>query len=485
MLPEGYRPQLSMLVTRALATVCLTGFVLACGALYVVRALSHCALPVFLAAEALFVLYYLYKLREFNKQPAPHEPQGYDGWEAFTKFVANRKEISRYMSIKNCLSDWFGGAPFDHIKRGNMAELTSYGFFFRSVEQMNAAGLGDLPEKMVVGFEESWGLSFSPGYNPDLRFNAHLWQPVRCFYRPLTFYLTMELLSLMKHLAMLAMGYQCFRVDGQWHYIHGRDMLQAGTTPLLFLHGVGAGLFPYVMFLARLVATGRPVIAIDCPHLSMRLCSTVPTIDSVVKATIAMMDAHNVPKVALVGHSYGTFMCSRMVQLHCNRLECVTLIDPVCCCCFTGKLIRNFVGASPSTLTRVPTWFVARELHAAASVSRNFFWTQLNLWGDQFHPKTLVVLSGGDDLVASEEVRTMVQHETTAQILFHPTHSHAEFLVDFDWQDDLLTATMSMCDAPLAKSTTTCVVHHQKSDSASSFYDSDLPAKLAIPSSCC
>lgn len=47
------------------------------------------------------------------------------------------------------------------------------------------------------------------------------------------------------------------------------------------------------------------------------------------------------------------------------------------CCCTAGLI----------------TWFIARDIHTAAAVSRNFFWTDVNLWPDEIPSSSLFVLS--------------------------------------------------------------------------------------------
>jgi hypothetical protein len=45
----------------------------------------------------------------------------------------------------------------------------------------------------------------------------------------------------------------------------------------VFLHGVGAGLLPYIPFLLRLTSLGQPVLAAEYRHLSMRWTDFIPT----------------------------------------------------------------------------------------------------------------------------------------------------------------------------------------------------------------
>ncbi len=124
---------------------------------------------------------------------------------------------------------------------------------------------------LVRELEQAWSLRVTPGYNPDLAFMAHLWQPVRCHWRPLAFYLGVELSALLKHCLMLAMGFSTGTVHGFTYYVYQpADRMAAQRLPVLFQHGVGVGLLPYVLFVARLACMGRPVAAVECAHLGMR-----------------------------------------------------------------------------------------------------------------------------------------------------------------------------------------------------------------------
>lgn len=39
------------------------------------------------------------------------------------------------------------------------------------------------------------------------------------------------------------------------------------------------------------------------------------------------------------------------------------------------------------------TWLISRDIHTATAVSRNFFWTDVNLWPDEIPRSSLFVLS--------------------------------------------------------------------------------------------
>jgi hypothetical protein len=153
---------------------------------------------------------------------------------------------------------------------------------------------------MVEAAERVWGWQLRPGYTPGLTFMAHLWQPLRASYRPAFFYLATEALHLLGHGALLAAGFRAGQHGGFTYFTFGMpsaagaaaagapcssssSQLQQPSAssrhccpapqqpaPLLFLHGVGLGLVPYLDLLLGLAATGRPLLAPQYSHVSLR-----------------------------------------------------------------------------------------------------------------------------------------------------------------------------------------------------------------------
>jgi hypothetical protein len=180
-------------------------------------------------------------------------------------------------------------------------------------EALVASGKGPLLAAMVEAAEKLWARSLPPGTTPGLPFMAHLWQPLRCSYRPAAFYIITELLTLIGNGALLAAGFAMHRAEGFQYFTYGMapaattssagaapasgsGKAPSGTTlsspccptststplaPLLFLHGVGLGCVPYLDLLLGLAAGGRPLLAPQYTHVSLRwtrcdvMCCTV------------------------------------------------------------------------------------------------------------------------------------------------------------------------------------------------------------------
>ncbi|GLC45146.1 hypothetical protein PLESTM_001693400 [Pleodorina starrii] len=211
------------------------------------------------------------------------------------------------------------------------------------------------------------------------------------------------------------------------------------VTPVLLLHGVGAGLLPYINLVRCLLAAGLPLVAVEYKHVSMRLCSIIPSADDIASGAVDLMDRLGLQQACVVAHSYGTFVASRMAQLHADRMQSMALLDPVCFGMFMPHLLANFIYRQPRT-SAFATWikdmmmnFVSRDLHCAAALCRRFYWSDVNLWPQDIPGRTLVAIAGHDQLIHVDEVLDFIQHYA-AKILYHPGHSHAQLLLDPNWQ---------------------------------------------------
>jgi hypothetical protein len=82
------------------------------------------------------------------------------------------------------------------------------------------------------------------------------------------------------------------------------------SEPLVFLHGVGLGLLPYLPFVWRLAAAfpTRPLMVLEVRHVALRLCGQARSVDEVVRAVVAMLHRHGKQTAHFAAHSYGTFV---------------------------------------------------------------------------------------------------------------------------------------------------------------------------------
>lgn len=95
-----------------------------------------------------------------------------------------------------------------------------------------------------------------------------------------------------------------------WHRLH----TSKEKLPILFIHGIGVGLYPYINFLAEINAQhGKEpsdgqvgIIALELMHISSRITSEAILKKDLCEEVRLILDAHGWRKFVLVSHSYVT-----------------------------------------------------------------------------------------------------------------------------------------------------------------------------------
>ena len=127
----------------------------------------------------------------------------------------------------------------------------------------------------------------------------------------------------------------------------------SSTAPILFLHGVGLGIAPSLLFVASLRSRfpRRPLLLLEARHVSVGLVPTraASTCD-VAAAALEAMRLHGWRSAAIVAHSYGTFVAARVLAAAPLAVQSLVLLDPVCALTIYPQLLANFVYKPPLAL---------------------------------------------------------------------------------------------------------------------------------------
>lgn len=118
--------------------------------------------------------------------------------------------LATVMRMDEFLSGWFQGVPAEQIKRRNVEDFVAYGFYCRKMEQLSPEVLLEIcaaicavhPQILFYGgrawgkhvshlqmrqavcqfvrqVEEAFGGRLKDGWNPNISFMAHMWEPLR------------------------------------------------------------------------------------------------------------------------------------------------------------------------------------------------------------------------------------------------------------------------------------------------------------------
>jgi pimeloyl-ACP methyl ester carboxylesterase len=216
--------------------------------------------------------------------------------------------------------------------------------------------------------------------------------------------------------------------------------------PILFIHGIGIGLLPYVPLFRELVAQDPDVgiLAIEILPISMRITAPPLDRDAMCAAITRILNAHGLHRVVLAGHSYGTAVSAHLLRRqwdsvdpllnplttrttqpahestneyhvighdhsnagNSNLIAATLLIDPIPFLIHYPAVAYNFVYRQPRHANEWQLWyFASREPDTARALSRHFFWFECIL----FREDVLGATSGGGHRSTSTSTSAAVE----------------------------------------------------------------------------
>ena len=200
-----------------------------------------------------------------------------------------------------------------------------------------------------------------------------------------------------------------------WH----REHKSKHKLPMLFIHGIGVGLFPYTTFFNEInqgsIDNDVGIIAIELMAISSRLTDQAYDQHILVGQIKQILDHHGWTKCLLIGHSYGTSICNHLLKSPqtASYIGPIVLIDPICFLLHLPDVAFNFTMRAPSTAQEYVLWyFASKDIGVAHTLGRRFFWSLNILWREDLEAETqsgyrdvTVVLSERDDIVDVRAVR--------------------------------------------------------------------------------
>ena len=192
--------------------------------------------------------------------------------------------------------------------------------------------------------------------------------------------------------------------------------------PVLFVHGIGIGLYTYVNFLAQL---NRPdvtssstnsvdspaqedtvghigIIAIELMPISFRVTGEMPSSKQLLDELHQILKHHGWNKFVLVSHSYGSVVSTHLLQSKDmgSMIQSLVLIDPVSILLHLPEVAYNFTARKPRRANEHQLYyFASMDMGVAHTLYRHFFWDQCVLWKEDVAGKDVTVVLAGRDLI--------------------------------------------------------------------------------------
>jgi pimeloyl-ACP methyl ester carboxylesterase len=197
-----------------------------------------------------------------------------------------------------------------------------------------------------------------------------------------------------------------------WHRPH----TSRTKLPVVFIHGIGIGLYPYVNFLEELnSASGIErgeldeqvgIIAIEIMPISFRITHQALSKEAICNEIQTIVEHHGFSKYVLTAHSYGTAVATYMLKSErtSNNIGPVVLIDPITILLHLPDVAYNFTRRRPTEANEHQLYyFASMDMGVSHTLARSFFWSDAILWKNDFGDRRVTCSLAQRDLIVNTE----------------------------------------------------------------------------------
>ena len=192
---------------------------------------------------------------------------------------------------------------------------------------------------------------------------------------------------------------------------------------MLFIHGIGVGLYPYTNFLGELAKELADdtddndevgIIALEIMPVSSRITHSALDKDSMTQEILKIVKHHSWTKFVLVSHSYGSIIAAHLFKsaVTSSYVGPAVFIDPISFLLHLPDVTYNFTSRQPVRANEYQLWyFGSKDLGVAHTLARRFAWNENIIWKEDLGlnennnqgGRDVTVALGGKDLIVDAE----------------------------------------------------------------------------------
>lgn len=419
-------------------------------------------LELWIVAEAFFHVFMLwYRIHLQHEATHPPLQTEKERLEFFDKIQSELHDPERF------LSGWFSGAHFDDIGREDLKDFLCWVFFEGRIADTEFEELEQYTKKL----EQMLGRQFKAGRGTAKGLRLTI-DPIDMDCRSLFWYTLMLIVDTSTHVRMSVYNYQYHRTTSSSlgvfpprpltlvsaHESKAKHMsywLRPHTSktrhPILFIHGIGVGLYPYVEFLHEVDQALNSkmdkqddgqvgILAIEILQLSSRLTSPILSRDEFLVELTQILDVADFKKFVLVSHSYGSVSATHILTNPClaSRVVSSLFIDPVTMLLHMPDVAFNFTRRQPKYANEWQLfYFGSLDPNVAYTLGRHFHWKQNLLWREQIVDlvqkgvRVTVSLASRDLIVDTQAVGAyLTQHRVPDPIVKQDSDGHESMTLE-------------------------------------------------------
>ncbi|GKT56152.1 alpha/beta hydrolase fold family [Colletotrichum tofieldiae] len=324
--------------------------------------------------------------------------------------------------VEQYIRRWHCNAQLGDIRRENVKDWLLWALFDK---QGHPGEHEEELEEYIADAEERAGITIKGGFGDSTPMRLSF-DPINITHRSLLFYLITGWLDFFATLVLFIRGFKFYRqprntffsvfpwrpmtllspnesADPKLSYFC-RPHTSTTQRPILFMHGVGVGMLPYLLWLWS-IPKDVGVLAIEILPVSSRICPPLQTTKELVDGMDAIIEQQSYNDFVFVGNSFGTLLASPLLQRPdiAAKINSVVLIDPVSLLLHLPSVAYNFTRRQPRWGNEWEIWFVATDPMVAHTLARRFRWQDFILWTPQLHGKRTTVVLGGEDCVTDPD----------------------------------------------------------------------------------
>jgi pimeloyl-ACP methyl ester carboxylesterase len=345
------------------------------------------------------------------------------------------------------LSRWFLSAQPSEVRRDNVREFYEWALMNRGAETQDdkARRMQEQPEECreeeeeldsyVDAIETLLGRKLEPGLGSAKSMRLTV-DSVNMSHRPVLWYMTVMLVDTFTSARLRYSGFSLYRTHlrsalavfpprpaslftrqissapdlSYWYRPHTSKT----RLPILFVHGIGIGLYPYVSFLDEINKFDPQagddgqvgILAVELMPISFRITGPILNSHHITRQINMILERHGLDKVVLVSHSYGSVVSTHLLQdpITAAKIGPMLFVDPVTFLLHLPDVAYNFTARQPkSTNEHQLYYFASMDMMVAHTLARHFFWAHNLLWKDDLRGRDVTVSLGGRDLIVDTE----------------------------------------------------------------------------------
>ncbi|KAF2007615.1 hypothetical protein P154DRAFT_593145 [Amniculicola lignicola CBS 123094] len=376
------------------------------------------AIEVLGAIEILFYLFWFLPYRHYLHSQKPIFPPPLlrnERAELFDKTLGTVRDVELFVK------GWMGGAGLEDLRREDVKLWLLWALWDRE-------GIPGNDEEELEGYvdrvEAALGREIKGGWGKAKGIRLSFGK-FEVSHRSLMFYLIIGFIDFATSMTLLISGFRFYRqprraffssfplrpltllapkqsASPNFSYFH-RPHKSPNHRPLVFIHGVGVGLFPYLLFLSK-IPKDVGILAIEVLPTSSRITRGLPLPLDIMCEFGDIVTQQNLPNFVMIGNSFGTFFTRQFLdsQYLSSRMHSIIMLDPVTVLLGMPDTAANFTTRVPVEANEWELWWAAQtEPDIAFNLSRRFCWREHVVWKEDLVGKPVTLIMGGKDCIVN------------------------------------------------------------------------------------